>query len=629
VAEQGPKRKLAAILSADVAGYGRLMQDDEAATVATLQEYRTAIGRVIDRHGGRIVNAPGDNILAEFASAVEAVQAAVEIQKSVEGRNVELPPARRMEVRIGVNLGDVIEEEDGTIYGDGVNIAARIEALAEAGGICISSSVFDAVEGKLEFGFYFLGEQQVKNIARPINVYRVHIVPGAAPSVSRAERRQWQWAALAAVVVLVAGAVAVWQLTQRTGPETAPGVASGEAPALELPDKPSIAVLPFKNLSGDPEQERFVDGITDNIITELSRFRNLFVIASNSVFTYKGKAVKVQQVARELGVQYVLEGSVQREGDTLRITAQLVDATTGHHVWAESYDRDATDFFAVQDEVTQKIVGALGAYEGALEKAVRERARRKPTDSLEAYDYYLLGNEYVERYTKEDLAESREMFEKAIELDPEFARAHASLAIAHYYEWKWEWSDSPTESQKKAFDHAKKSVALDPTDAYNHWTLGVVNMSAKRFEQGTADYEMAMALNPNDADVLASWGRRLAYLGRAEEGVALMKKAMRLNPYHPPLYLYLFGTANYAARRYEEAIAVLERMPIHNPESRLYRAASYAQLGRDAEAQAMVAEILEEYPDFSSTRWAEIEPYKDQADRDHLLDGLRKAGLPE
>jgi len=628
--EGGVNRKLAAILCADVVGYSRLMQADEPATVETLKQYRAAIGRVIERHKGRVVNAPGDSILAEFPSAVEAVQAAVEIQKSVEGRNVELPPARRMEFRIGVNLGDVIEEEDGTIYGDGVNIAARMEALAEAGGICISSSVFDAVEGKLEFGFDFLGERQVKNIARPVSVYRVRSQAApAAPRTPGTRRARLGAIAAAGVVILVAGAVAVWQLYPRPAPPPTE-LALGEAPALELPAKPSIAVLPFKNL-GDPEQERFVDAFTDEIITELSRFHELFVVASNSVFTYKGKAVKVQEVARELGVQYVLEGNVERAGDRLRVTAQLVDAITGHHVWVESYDRNADDLFAVRDEVIEEIVGTLGSTErGPIAGDVAKRAKRKTTEDLNAYEYVVLANEHQIRYTKEDTVIGRGLAERAIELDPMYARAHRLLAWLHFQDMYFDWSDSPEESGERAFEAAQKAVELDPGDGRNYWALGYMRLWIMRqHEKAIAEYERALTLNPNDADLLADWGFSLAILGRAEESLELIAKAMRLNPHYPDWYDWALGTAYYNVRRYDEAIAALQRMQNHNVDSSSYLAASYAQLGRIEEAQPEVEKIIELDPEFSIADWAEKQPYPNQADLDHYIDGLRKAGLPE
>ncbi|MCH8144456.1 MAG: winged helix-turn-helix domain-containing protein [Gemmatimonadetes bacterium] len=454
-------------------------------------------------------------------------------------------------------------------------------------------------------------------------------VASPAAMLKQAPRR---WAAIGggALLLVAAIVVAVWQLFPSPAPPPTE-LALGEAPALELPAKPSIAVLPFKNLSGDPEQEYFADGITEEIITELSRFRNLFVIAHHSVFTYKGKEVTVQQVARELGVQYVLEGSVRKEGERLRITAQLADATTGHHVWAESYDRDAKDIFAVQEEVTQKIVATVGSGEmGQVTRAGQERARRKATDNLEAYDYYLLGLWYKERWTKEDNATARRMVEKAIELDPEFARAYATLAWRHYWDWFFQWSESPAVSADRAFELAKRAVALDPSDAHPRWTLGAMYFWMRhQYEEGVFEYERALALNPNYADVLADWGLVLAFLGRAEEGIGVIENAMRLNPYYPDWYLWGLGTAFYNAQRYEEAIPALQKVQNHTADTRAYLAASYAQAGRAEEARAEVAEVLELDPEFSSAHWAEKQPYKNQADRDHYLDGLRKAGLPE
>ena len=589
---QGVERKLTAILSADVAGYSRLMADDEAATVETLTRYRRVFADTVERHDGRVVDSPGDNVLAEFASVVEAVECANEIQRELARRNRQLAEHRRMEFRIGINLGDVIVREDGTIYGDGVNIAARLESLAEPGGVMISESAHMQVRTKLDLGFADAGAHQVKNIAEPVRVYRVHIVPGAAPSVSGAREEQSQ--------------------------------------ALELPDKPSIAVLPFKNLS-DPEQERFVDAFTDQIITELSRFHELFVIASNSVFTYKGKAVKVQEVARELGVQYVLEGNVERAGDRLRVTAQLVDVITGHHVWAESYDRDATDLFAVRDEVIEEIVGTLGSTErGPIAGDVAKRAKRKPTEDLNAYEYVVLANEHQIRYTKEDNVIGRGLAERAIELDPMYARAHRLLAWIHFQDMYFDWSDSPEESGERAFEAAQKAVELDPSDGRNYWALGYIHLWIMRqHEKAIAEYERALTLNPNDADILADWGYSLAILGRAEEGIELIGKAMRLNPHYPDWYDWSLGTAYYNVRRYDEAITALQRIHYHNVETRSYLAASYAQVGRTEEARAEVAEVLALDPEFSIAAWAEKLPYKNQADLDHYIDGLRKAGLPE
>ena len=381
------RRKLAAILSADVVGYSRLMAANEAATVETLKSYRDIIARLVVRRGGRVVNAPGDALLAEFPSAVEAVQAAVEIQKSLEGHNIDLEPDRRMQFRIGVNLGDVIEEADGTIYGDGVNIAARMEALAEGGGICISSSIYDAVEGKLSFGFDFLGEQQVKNIVKPVRVYRVRAEPRPISSRLVVPKIGWKQLGMLAAAVLLIFAASFWSMKGRdVGPS--------------LPDKPSIAVLPFDNFGNDPQWERFADGITEDIITDLSHSKDLVVIARNSTEVYKGKSIDIRQIGRDLNVKYVLEGSIQSLGERIRVTAQLIEAATGSHVWSERYDRPVDDLFAVQNDVTQRIAATIAGYEGAVAEAERSLLRRKPPANLTAFDTYLLGMEAKHKVTK-------------------------------------------------------------------------------------------------------------------------------------------------------------------------------------------------------------------------------------
>ena len=406
MADPSSRRKLAAILSADVVGYSRLMAANEAATVETLKAYRDIIARLVARHGGRVVNAPGDSLLAEFPSAVEAVQAAIEIQQSVEGHNIELEADRRMQFRIGVNLGDVIEEADGTIYGDGVNIAARMEALAEGGGVCISSNVYDAVEGKLALGFDFLGEHQVKNIAKPVRVYRVRAESKQTSVRSRPKRRmQWQTAVpVVAAILLLLGAAGAWRWSS---PQVSP-----------LSEKASIAVLPFENIGGDTKWDRFADGLTEDIITDLSQSKDLFVVARNSTEIYKGKPADIRNVGRDLGVHYVLEGSLRPIEDQIRVTAQLIDARTGGHVWSSRYDRPATDLFNVQSDVTEKIAATLTGYEGAVAEAERLLVRRKLPSDLTAYDTYLLGMEAKHKVTKEGLEEAEGLFRKAIELDP-------------------------------------------------------------------------------------------------------------------------------------------------------------------------------------------------------------------
>jgi adenylate cyclase len=417
------KRKLSAIFSADVKGYSRLMREDEVATVDTLKAYREAMSGLIQEHRGRVVDTPGDNLLAEFASVVDAVQCAVEVQRELRAKNVELPESRRMDFRIGVNLGDVIQEEE-RIYGDGVNVAARVEGLADGGGICISGTAFDHVRTKLSVGFEYLGEQTVKNIPEPVRVYRVLIEPELAGKVIGEKRvgfRQWQWVAMVVAVLVGAGAVMIWDLYQRK--RTPPvEIASVERMAYPLPDKPSIAVLPFENLNRDPEQEYFVDGMTDDLITDLSKISGLFVIARNSAFTYKGKPVKIRRVAEELGVRYVLEGSVRKADNRVRINAQLIDATTGGHLWAERYDGEMGDVLTLQDRITGKIVAALAV---KLKAGEQEQIARKYTDNEAAYDAFLQGRAHYVRRTPDDFAKAVRYFKKAIELDPNYGRAYA------------------------------------------------------------------------------------------------------------------------------------------------------------------------------------------------------------
>src|SRR5210317_621189 len=422
MAVDGFKRKLSAILSADAVGYSRLMAEDEAATVKTMASYREIMSSLIKQHRGRVVDSPGDNVLAEFSSVVDAVQCAVALQNEFQTRNAELAENRRMEFRIGINLGDVIDEE-GLIYGDGVNISARLEALADPAGICVSKTAFDQIETKLPLGYEYLGEQSVKNILKPVGAYRVLMKPDAVGKVIGEKRflgrysRRTAMAAIIALVLVAAGLVS-WNMYLQQSKKVEP--ASVDKMAFPLPDKPSIAVLPFENMSGDPEQEYFSDGITEDLITDLSKISGLFVIARNSVFIYKGRPIKIAEVGRELGVRYVLEGSVRKANGSVRITAQLVDATTEGHLWAERYDRDLKDIFALQDEVTQKIVAALAV---KLTEDEQERLVRKYTENMEAYDSFLQGMELIHHHTKEANVQARQMYKRAIDLDPKFAAA--------------------------------------------------------------------------------------------------------------------------------------------------------------------------------------------------------------
>ncbi|MBW1677450.1 MAG: adenylate/guanylate cyclase domain-containing protein, partial [Deltaproteobacteria bacterium] len=455
--QEGFKRKLSAILSADVKGYSRLMGEDEEATIRTLKGYRELIAERTEKHRGRVVDSPGDNVLTEFGSVVDAVRCAVEIQEELKVRNTELPENRQMKFRIGVNLGDVIEDEK-RLYGDGVNIAARVEGLAEGGGICISGSAYEQVRNKLTLGYEYLGEHTVKNIEQPVKVYRVLMEPEAAGKVIGEERptpRRWRRAVIAAVVVviLVAGALAIWNFYLRPPFEPA----SVEKMAFPLPDKPSLAVLPFANMSGDPEQEYFSDGITEEIITGLSKVPRLFVIARNSTFTYKGKPVKVQQVAEELGVRYVLEGSVRKAKDRVRITAQLVDAQTGHHLWAERYNKELKDIFALQDEITIKIITAL---EVKLTEGEQALVAGGGTDNLDAYLKILQARDLKRHQNIENNHKARRLAEEAIKLDPDYAQAYRWLSGTHVIDVWLDSTKSPRESLRKAIELAKKALSL-------------------------------------------------------------------------------------------------------------------------------------------------------------------------
>jgi adenylate cyclase len=513
MATQDYKRKLTAILSADVKGYSRLMGDDEEATVSTITAYRGIIGSVVQRHRGRVVDSPGDNILAEFSSVVDAVRGAVDIQEKLATRNAELPENRRMEFRIGVNLGDVIHEEE-RIYGDGVNIAARIESLADGGGICISGSAFEQVKNKLELGYEYLGEHPVKNIAEPVRVYRVLMEPEAVGKVIGEERvgpKKGQRVALAVmtVLILIVGGVVIWRAA--SPPKE---VASVGKMAFPLPDEPSIAVLPFDNMTGDPEQEFFSDGITEQIIAALSKISSLFVIARNSTFTYKGKPVKVQQVSEELGVRYVLEGSVQRSSERVRVTAQLIDAIKGNHIWSETYDRQLKDIFAVQDDITQNILTALQV---ELTQGEQARVWARGTENLEAYLKVLQAQENIYQMNIESNARARQLAEEATALDPEYASAYLFLGRTHGMDVYLGSSKSPKDSIVRGIELTQKALALDDSSADAHSQLGFLYIMMGQHDKGIAEAERAVALNPNFANAYNRLGWVLRFAGRSKE----------------------------------------------------------------------------------------------------------------
>ena len=679
MATQEVKRKLAAILSADVKGYSRLMSEDEVGTIRTLNIYKEVMTNLIQQHHGRVVDAPGDNVLAEFGSIVDAVQCAVEIQKELKTRNAELPENRKMEFRIGVNLGDVVEDGE-QILGDGVNIAARLESLSEAGGICISGTAFDQVKNKLNLGYKYLGEQTVKNILEPVRVYRVLMEPEAAGKVigeKKAKQRKWQRATMGLVigVIVVVAAVVIWKLYTPSAPqpevvskekiavsrtEKAPMVAPPStevvpkekvtppspekvsktitpAPsvdkadpkkmALPLPDKPSIAVLPFMNMSGDKEQEYFSDGITGNIITGLSKIPRLFVIARNSTFIYKGKGVKVQQVAEELGVRYVLEGSVQRSENRIRITAQLIDAITGNHLWAERYDRDLKDIFAVQDEITIRIMGAMRVKLTEGEQALRG----KPPGNLEAYLKLLQAQENIQRFNIEGNLMGKRLAEEAISLDPELAGGYGYLGMGYMMDVWLGLSKSPKESLEKAVELTQKAISLDPKgSSIPYAALGYLYTLKRDYDKAIAEGEKAVALDPGGADAYALLGMSLNYADRPKEAISLFEKAIRLNPNCPTHYFLNFGTSYRMMGQYQEAITQYKkalRIAPNNIIAHLALAATYSSLGRDEEAHAEAEEVLKINPKFSLESYAKMLPFKNQAQLDRLVEALRKAGL--
>jgi adenylate cyclase len=583
------KRKLTAILSADVKGYSRLMGTDEEATVRTLQGYKEVMAGFIQHHRGRVVGTAGDSVLADFASVVDAVRCAVEIQNELKTRNADLPENRRMEFRIGINLGDVIEEGD-TIYGDGVNIAARLEGLAEAGGICISGGAYEQIENKLPLRYDYLGEHEVKNIAKPVRVYKAQIEPEAAPSRPPVE------------------------------------VASREKMAYPLPEKPSIAVLPFVNMSRDPEQEYFSDGITEEIITALSKVPNLFVISRNSTFTYKGKPVKVKQVSEELGVRYVVEGSVRKIGDRIRITAQLIDALSGHHLWAERYDRDLKDIFALQDEITLKIITALQVKLTAGEMV---HVMAKGAKNLDAFIKYMQALELFDKSTKEGNAQAKKLLEEAIALDPGYPRLYMGLAVAHVVDVWLGATESPEQSLARAIELAQKAISLDDSSAAAYSVMGWVYAMKRQYDQAIAECERAVSLDPNSADNFLRLGIAFNWAGRAEEAIPYIQNAIRLNPLPDAEYFIPLAVAYRDSGQYERAIEASKKVLQREPNSQwayIHMAVSYIRLGREEEARAAAAEILRITPKFSLERYAKILPFP-QPIADRVVEDLRKAGL--
>jgi adenylate cyclase len=583
----GPERRLAAVLAADMVGYSRLMEVDETGTLARLKTHRIElIDPAITKNHGRIIKTTGDGMLVEFRSVADAVLCAAEIQRRMARRNADVSPARWMQFRIGINLGDVIVE-DNDIFGDGVNVAARLEMLAEPGGICVSGAVRDQVGQRLDdVAFEDLGEQTVKNIVRPIRVFRVRL---------------------------------------DADPKAAPEGAKDAAVAAPASKKPSIAVLPLVNMSGDPEQEFFADGLTEDIITELSRFRDLLVISRNSTFVHKGKAVNVREIAREFGVDYVLEGSVRKARDRVRVTVQLIDAETDQHVWAERYDRELEDIFAIQDEITHAIVATLP---GRVEAATHDRAQRKPTDNMAAYECVLAAKVRHHRSTREDNAEAQRLLERALALDPNYAHAHAWKACVLGQTWVYDWCADRDAVFEQVAAELEITLGLDDNDSDVHRILAALNLNRDDHDKAAYHQERALALNPNYDLVVVQQGELLTWLGRPEEGIDWIKKAMRLNPYHPERFWSHLGRACYCAEKYAEAIEAFSRMTRPDYTHHAFLAAAFAQMGDKVAAAAHATEVLKSEPKFSVAVYLATQHYKHAADRQRHEVGLLKAGLP-
>jgi adenylate cyclase len=617
MAEEGFKRKLTAILSADAVGYSRLMAEDEASTVKTMASYREIMSSLITQHRGRVVDSPGDNVLAEFSSVVDAVQCAVAVQNEFQTRNAELPKNRRMEFRIGINLGDVIDEED-RLYGDGVNIAARLESLADSGGICVSKTAFDQIETKLPLGYEYLGEQSVKNIPKPVGVYRVLMKPEAAGKVIGEKRflgRFSRRTAMTAIIVLlvVAGGLVGWNIYLQQSKNVE--AASIEKMAFPLPEKPSIAVLPFDNMSGDQNQEYIADGITEYLITNLSKMPDVFVIAKESSFHYKGKSIIVKQVSEELGVRYVLEGSIQKSGDRIRVTAQLIDALKGHHLWAEKYDREMKELFALQDDIALNILQSLQVQITSFPETFGAG-----TKNIEAYLKILKGVKYVYKYTKEDFITAKKLYNEAIALDPEYAEAYRLLG--------WVYAQ-----EERAEESAFKAIELNASLGSPHALLAFINVFFKgQYEDAIAEGEKAIELDPHAAENLSLHSYILTFNNKCERALILAEKAIRLNPYPQAYYFEALGGALNCLKRSEEAVAAYEKSISLEPNrmwSHADLATIYIQLDREEDARAAVSEVIRINPQASLEFFAKVVPAKTQDELDSYLDLLRKAGLPE
>jgi adenylate cyclase len=623
------KRKLAAILHADVVGFSRLMGEDEAGTHQALGKLRGAVDPLIASHSGRVVGTAGDSLLADFSSVVDALSCAVEMQQAARAINDPIPVHRRLELRIGVNLGDVIVDGD-DIFGDGVNIAARLEALAQPGTVCISQTVYEHVRNKLDLDYRPLGSHRVKNIAEPVRAYAVG-VPAAAPRPRRGRRPLVAGAAAAALVV--AGLV-VWALYAGAGRELLglgatpkPVEVASLASPSRLAGRPSVAVLPFKNLSGDASQDFFSDGITEDVITALGRFSNLLVAAKSASFQFKGRSLAPAEIGRLVDVRYLLEGSIRRAGDRIRVNVELTEAATGLHVWSETYDTEVKDIFAVQDDIAQRVVGGAAV---KLTRFERERVLAKPTNSLAAYEYVLHGREFLAHATRDQNDEAQKMFQRAIDLDPSYAAAYAALGGAYYETVVSGWTEFREEEIKRAESLAQKALALDPTTTSAYRLLSNVNMYRRRYDLALGQIDRALEINPSDAESYFQRGNILVWAGRTAEAMPWLEGALRFDRAHA-LTSQDLSIAHYFLGRYGEAVEAGDRALARSPgrsiqtETHPFLAAAYAQMGRDQDAEGERVIVTHLSPFFDPRRFAA--QFGTQEARDHILEGLKKAGF--
>jgi adenylate cyclase len=623
------KRKLAAILHADVAGFSRLMGEDEAGTHHALGELRRAVDPLITAHGGRIVGTTGDSVLADFSSVVDALTCAVEMQRASRTVNDPIPPERRLELRIGVNLGDVIADGD-DIFGDGVNIAARLEALAQPGTVCISQTVYDHVRNKLELDYRPLGAHRVKNIAEPVRAYAVGL-PDVAPRLRKGWRPR---AAAAGAAALAAAGLLAWVFYAGVGWEriglgaaTKPVGVAGLAAPGHFAGRPSVAVPPFKNLSGDASQDYFSDGITEDVITALGRFSNLLVIAKSASFPFKGSNASPAEIGRLLDARYLLEGSIRRAGSRVRVSAELTEATTGRHVWSEAYDAEVDDIFTVQDDIAKRVVGAAAV---KLTRFERERALAKPTNSLAAYEYVLRGRDSFSHATRDDNGQASELFQRAIDLDPNYAEAYAALGEAHYEAVISGWSQFREDELERAKALAQKALALDPTTTRAYRLLADIDLFRKRYDLALEHLDRALEINPSDADNYAHRGSVSVWAGRAAEGLPWLEGALRFDRASDFAAARLC-MAYYFLGRYDDAVAACDRALARDPGRNTQMlthpmlAAADAQLGRQQDAEGERAIVRQLWPFLDARTFAA--QFGTQEARDHMLEGLKKAGF--